>query len=550
MNYLQKRAEETGTGLFHEIGPDKAAEYLRYTSRSIEKREAEAMRLLAPGRSYADALTFVDILNNEMCLHLDDVESHVIALHLFKLKDPIRFRNDVHLNDEQFDRVGWHTSRVSIQADDIFKEIKDINNTVAEMRRTYVIGTLLHDLGEIVCEFYSVAEENDKKVMNKLDKADQIELEDRLASFVNKLALHCVFAGKNHLYFNAVNDMRRLVGVVDGADGITISPQIAADKLNDFIDNYDFDAKFPTLDATQRREINTRLNHPWHGLNRYYQHPERFKGTGGPAIKIGQIIDGNNSFINWVKDNIEGGDIRAVPYSLSTFSRQIFAAYNRTEPPLKHMFTQAQDVMAQRQLAIIQKKKAYASLISHLSVGPFVIDRNLKQDDPEPLLADGTLNPARVHALKKATQRSVEEAHNYSGHYFRADGDRLPLKSDIITAEQMLLLYSAGWLCDDYMPDETPLMMKREVPEELVPYVVLLEDFYTGGLEKAEKTATTKNDPAFEDAYHDIVDNAEQITAFFQEALYYQHKNFQLTEDYIRKARLAQKRQMALRPQQ
>lgn len=502
------------TGLSTPITPENTSDFLVYSDRNVFERIRESRELLGPRSSYANVLSFVRILNFESGLHLDEIEQKVIALHLFKLKDSVRYRGDVHLLPSQTDYVAQHVARVIFKSDKIFKQIEPNDASKAELRRNFIMGALLHDLGEVVCEFYSVAQENDRKVTQRLSKDFQVELEDKIADFANRLALCAALTGKHHVYFRTINKMRRDVGLNDDGS-MSMKPLDAYHALKEFIKKFDVSATFE-LTSDQMHEVEDRLNSPNYGLNRFYRYAEQYQGVGGSSIKVAEIIDGNEIFVEWVRMNVVMQDLNVVPYGLSTSHRQIGAAYARTEASLTKLFNNTTETRIQRELALAHKRAAYESLIDHLSHGPSVLVRDSFIDldrvyttDPE-ALKDGKLNPTRLKAYHDNLGYEAAHAEND----FLMSRDMKPRLT--ISSRTMLLLYMAAWACDDYIPDSMPLVLKQEIPHVLKPYVALLDSIEDSGFIHVERSAYKIDNAEIRKAGRTILEKQDDIQRFFR----------------------------------
>ncbi len=500
---------ETRAGIRTPINSASYEAYLPVSGRPMVERLHEIDHLLDPGKTFEDTKLLVRLINLECAMHLDVTEIGVFALHLHNLKTVKRYRNDIHLAPEQFGNVGEHSAKVVVQSDDLFRQTNLDNEMLAHMRRNYHIGTYMHDLGESLGEFYSFAEEQNQRVTKRLDPDTRLALEQDIARFISYVALYAVETASPDLYFNTITEMRETCGVKPEG-GLSIDPYEAVKRIRGYIAGFEY----PPVSAGRAADIRDRVEHRQYGMMRFYQQAEEYKGVGGPAVKIGQIIEGNDKFISMAREFREN----AVPYGLAT-SKRILGAYVRTEPPIVGLINHAVDVPAQFEIAMLRQREVYANLLSHITIEPYVLDRRVMEkgatvSDPEPV-EPGTRTISKdrlsVHFNLAAEEREAARNDNFDL------GPSAALSRPTISARTRLLLYAAAWLCADYAPlDKEPLVLKRAAPDMLAPYMSVLNGALEGRT-VSDMRRLYEGQPVHLKAVDDLEKNRERIEGFFKD---------------------------------
>ncbi|MBI1327940.1 MAG: hypothetical protein GC136_09895 [Alphaproteobacteria bacterium] len=528
--FLSDLAPNSGTMTPINLGNYKS--FLKIRTKNPETVWKKLQPYLDPAQEFSQTQKLVSTMNKELFAGFSQTEEYVFATLLHQLLQVKRFmfggQIDVHHPLDFHNSVADHS--VSVCAREglpIFQKIiEDMIGAdqslqpVAEKWRGWILRTLMHDLGETIMEFTSFAEESAATTEEKeAEKKDKVKLECEIAGFYTKLALYAAIDGRQDLVQQAVLDVRALV-VDEQKQRSRHSYRDTARIIRNYFAKYDFEENFPG-NTPFVSAINMRHSY----FMKHYSHAEDYRGVGGVGVKIGQIIDGNNTFIEHAKRGMEAGDV--IPYQFAQNVRAA-SAYDRSEQLLKSLFTAAVDSEAQKAIAKQVAKRNYAVLIDHISIGPPVLNRADKsRESPVNILPQDkgtrTLSNARIMGLAALI---VEDATAELKDDFRHAASKVYAR-DTISARSQMLLYAAAYANDTGREDLTlydkPLAYAREVPEALKPLVPILAFAFENnldltsveGISALRKEFRFNEDQRYVQAIHDIKNNGEALNGFF-----------------------------------
>ncbi len=503
-------------------------------------------RRLQPDQDFSETLKTMQALDQAFNIGFDEYESYSFALMLHGLIDVKRFLFggyiDVHHPLDFHNSTAEHSLSVCInEIVPLFKNIsQDLQQDgapmqpVAEAFRAAIIRTLMHDMGEEIMEFHSFAEESAQSVEDKKEEAqDKIKLEAEIAGFFMKLAVYSSLDQRADSFISALKTIRDEI-VDEEKQRSKLSYKDTAEHIRSFFSNYNFNDIFPGFEH-EKTEIDSRLNH----YMKYYSHAEDFRGVGGPAVKIAQIIDGNVTFLHHAQRAMQQKNNDAVPYALANNNR-ILSAYTRSEAHLSNLFNAAVDGQLIQSMARHIAKRNYEVLILHLSMGPKVLHRpalgQAKSDHNETVKKRGAIGDDNTRLQEISLLAQSEEQSSAKDNFCRASNSIL--KRDTISARTQLLLYTAAY-CNDNHIDELelytkPLVFMREMPPHLAPYMHVLDLIEknkidirtTEGLSTLRQTFKYSKDKRYPDVISNIRNNADQVQNFFTTYNEYQNKQY------------------------
>lgn len=490
---------------------------------------------LEPDQPFSETLKTMQGLDQALNIGFDDYERYSFALMLHGLIDVKRFLFggfiDVHHPLDFHNSTAEHSLSVCVnEIVPLFKNIaRDMQRDdapmqpVAEAFRAAIIRTLMHDMGEEIMEFHSFAEESAQNAEEKKGEAqDKIKLEAEIAGFFMKLALYASLDQRADSFTQALKSVRAEI-VDEDKQRSKFSYKETASRIRYFFNTYDFDGTFPGFEH-EKREIDSRLNH----YMKFYSHAEDFRGVGGPAVKIAQIIDGNVTFLQHAERAQKQDKNDAVAYALANNNR-ILSAYNRSESHLSNLFNAAVDGQLIESMARHITKRNYEVLIWHVCMGPSTLHRpaegQAKSDYNETIKKRGAISNDNSRLLELTTLNEIESKAAAKDNFQRA-ASRI-LKRDTISARTQMLLYTAAF-CNDSQIDELdlyqkPLVMMRSVPEQLIPYLQILDTVEkqnidlttTDGINILRKKFTFDKDARYPDVISNIRKNASDVQKFF-----------------------------------
>ena len=524
-----------GSGIRQPIKQNNHELWLKFLDVDSDTLWDDLGSRLEPDQPFSETLKTMQGLDQALNIGFDDYERYSFALMLHGLIDVKRFLFggfiDVHHPLDFHNSTAEHSLSVCInEIVPLFKNIAtDLQaddapmQPVAEGFRAAIIRTLMHDMGEEIMEFHSFAEESAQNADEKKEEAqDKIKLEAEIAGFFMKLALYASLDQRADAFTNALKTIRSEI-VDDEKQRSKFSYKETAAHIRNFFASYDFDATFPGFEH-EKREIDSRLNH----YMKFYSHAEDFRGVGGPAVKIAQIIDGNVTFLKHADRAAKQDKNDAVPYALANNNR-ILSAYTRSETHLSNLFNAAVDGQLIESMARHITKRNYEVLIWHICMGPSVLHRpaagQAKSERNETIKKRGDVANDNPRLLELSALNATETKAAAKDNFQRA-ADRA-LKRDTISARTQMLLYTAAY-CNDSHIDEldlykTPLVFMRDMPEHLVPYMQVLDTIErdqiditsTEGLNSLRKTFKYEKDARYPDVISNIRNNSAQVENFF-----------------------------------
>ena len=397
---------------------------------------------LEPDQPFSETLKTMQGLDQALNIGFDDYERYSFALMLHGLIDVKRFLFggfiDVHHPLDFHNSTAEHSLSVCVnEIVPLFKNIaRDMQQDdapmqpVAEAFRAAIIRTLMHDMGEEIMEFHSFAEESAQNAEEKKGEAqDKIKLEAEIAGFFMKLALYASLDQRADSFIQALKSVRAEI-VDEDKQRSKFSYKETASRIRHFFNTYDFDGTFPGFEH-EKREIDSRLNH----YMKFYSHAEDFRGVGGPAVKIAQIIDGNVTFLQHAERAQKQDKNDAVAYALANNNR-ILSAYNRSESHLSNLFNAAVDGQLIESMARHITKRNYEVLIWHICMGPSTLHRpakgQAKSDYNETIKKRGAISNDNSRLLELTTLNEIESKAAAKDNFQRA-ASRI-LKRDTISA--------------------------------------------------------------------------------------------------------------------
>jgi hypothetical protein len=501
---------------------------------------------LDPEQDFNATLKTMQDLDQSLNIGFDDYECYSFALMLHGLMDVKRFLFggyiDVHHPLDFHNSTAEHSLSVCInEIVPLFQKIaQDLQQDdapmqpVAEAFRAAIIRTLMHDMGEEIMEFHSFAEESAQTVDDKEEEAqDKIKLEAEIAGFFMKLSLYSSLDQRADSFMNALKTIRHEI-VDEEKQRSKYSYKETAEHIRSFFSEYDFEGTFPGFEH-EKSEIDSRLNH----YMKYYSHAEDFRGVGGPAVKIAQIIDGNVTFLQHAERAMKQENNDAVPYALANNNRML-SAYTRSESHLSNLFNAAVDGQLMQSMARHITKRNYEVLIWHISMGPQVLHRpdqgQAKSDHNETIKKRGKVDDDNTRIAELSALTYTEEKASAKDNFLRASSS--PLKRSTISARTQLLLYTAAY-CNDNHIDElelysTPLVFMRDIPQHLVPYMQVLDSIEkdnidictTEGVCALREKFKYSKDERYPDVISNIRNNADQVQKFFETYKDFQQKHY------------------------
>lgn len=415
----------------------------------------------------------VQRVNEESNIQLDAKYVEVFSLLFMGLKDVERFTTNKHISPKNRGNTASHCLSVCALGDDVFyeafKNASHPNAMIPELRQNFHVATLMHDLGEMVAEFLTLAKQT------RTVAQDHAEGERIIADFFCELAFSCVETNNPQLFIDTVAELRDRADIVNHPDIDTSEGAIAV--ITKYIEDFDRWPQFsddPEKDREKRLDIKADTQE----LMEFYDKAEAKLGLSGPIVKSMQRTEGEQYF-----QRMQGKD-GGIPWHDAT-SALILAAIERIETALPEMYERC-ELRSQRGWLKHVHLHIYDSAIKHIETMPEVISRTIydynagvKAGKKEPLLPEERqqLDPEPGSPERSAHHTRLRKQYRaeYAQHQGEPISERI-LSENTITRYEALLVYRAARQAvedGNYSPkrEEMPLLAQRKLPDALKPYV-------------------------------------------------------------------------------
>lgn len=155
-----------------------------------------------------DFAAVVNVLNQDLSLRLEPLEEQTLTLLLTGLTHATRFGDDIFMESDHGENSAVHSCHTAILANEMFRRagLLDEENQTSEVTKLRIemsIGSLVHDMGEMLGELTSLAQRS-------LDTSlqEDADVERNIFSKVLTLAIHSSDIGHPGYFYSSLRTMR------------------------------------------------------------------------------------------------------------------------------------------------------------------------------------------------------------------------------------------------------------------------------------------------------------------------------------------------------
>ena len=440
-----------------------------------------------------DFHTAIRFLDTELYLSLDPLQLEVLGLMLTGLSQANRFRNDIHIAPRYGENSSVHSCHSAILMNEMFRRAELIESgrqtaPIITMRVMTTIGCLVHDMGEILGEFNSVAQRTSNH-----DLAEDPNTERTIFETALRLSYQAVLDRRPSNFYSALKHMREDAGIARSNGGlakpieqvlqpytnIAFNPQIE-DSIKLFLQAYDL---AELKNAEQRSNAELFMGYAVKAIEHMQgtRHFTRFS-TKDPAYKRLNLFSPFSVESSEVRNPNWGGGLRSgetLPLSLSE-SRRMLKNVEYVEGEIGDLFHFAASP-EELKLAQIIRDSTYLTVIEWFNACGAVIDRRNRTMNPlisgliQEYFDQGTSADARrekLHLLEKLLVAESKELLSRLRHSrtSKKDGynpNEWSELEDIETKGRMMSLYRCA-IERDYRPARGEVLLKLDtVPESI-----------------------------------------------------------------------------------
>lgn len=429
----------------------------------------------------------IRLINSRLNLRFDELQIDVLGLMSTGLSQANRFRKDIHIAQRYGENSSVHSCHSAILMTEMFRRAGLLESSaqtaeIFTMRVTTTIGCLVHDMGEILGEFNSVAQRTSNSNL-----AEDPDTERGIFECALRLAYQMVLEQREYDFYDVLKHMREDAGVgkSNPSNSVPIpellkrtprpafEPQIE-ESIQLFLQAYDL-AELKNPDQRSNSEL--------------------FMGY---AVKAIEHMQGTRHFTRFsTKDafyqrlnlfspfSIEssearnphwGGGVRTdetLPLSLSE-SRRMLKNVEYVEGEIGHLFKYA-TTPAELALARTIRDSTYQTIIEWFNASGAVIDRRKQEMSPlirevmDEYFEEGISSDARREKLRllekllsfEAKELLAKVRSSRSAHGDKHNPNEWDRLEDIETKGRIMSLYQRA-IEADYRPAPGEILLKLE----------------------------------------------------------------------------------------
>jgi hypothetical protein len=185
-------------------------------------------------------LPAVQLLNRAVHLGMDETDEQMMGLMLTQLRHTTRFGGDSRITRVKGENSATHSCQCVVLANDIFTQARHVvqegsqqiltplfderghalSAYAAQLRQVVGLSLLIHDCGEMLGEFSTVAQRWDGG-----PQTEKAELERIITQFSLELALHAVETGKPQVFLNTMARLKKAVGLEKNGEPRKVSDE-------------------------------------------------------------------------------------------------------------------------------------------------------------------------------------------------------------------------------------------------------------------------------------------------------------------------------------
>ena len=435
----------------------------------------------------------IRLIDSRLNLRFDPLQLEVLGLMLTGLSQANRFRNDIHIAQRYGENSSVHSCHSAILMTEMFRRaglLQEDTQTaqVHTMRVTTTIGCLVHDMGEILGEFNSVAQRT-----SSAELVEDPNTERNIFETALRLAYKAVLDRQPYNFYLALKHMREDAGIgrMNGSIAMPI-PQVLTryptaefdpqteDSIQLFLQAYDL-AELKNADQRSTQELF--MGYAVKAIEHMQgtRHFTRFSTKDRDYKRLNlfspfSVESGEARNPNW------GGGVRSdetLPLSLSE-SRRMLKNVEYVEGEIGDLF---HFEASPQELALAQviRDSTYLSVIEWFNASGAVVDRRNRVMNPlisgliQEYFDQGTTPEARREKLHLLEKLLVAESKELITKVRRSRADKREKYNpnewseleDVETKGRMMSLYQRAIECD-YRPARGEILLTLDrIPEKI-----------------------------------------------------------------------------------
>lgn len=372
----------------------------------------------------------IRLIDSRLNLRFDPLQLEVLGLMLTGLSQANRFRNDIHIAQRYGENSSVHSCHSSVLMTEMFRRAALLESfaqtaIVHTMRVTATIGVLVHDMGEILGEFNSVAQRT-----SNANLAEDPNTERNIFECALRLAYKSVLDRQPYNFYQALKHMREDAGIgKPGASEVTPIPELLKnyqvpafdpqieDSIQLFLQAYDLaELKNPELRSSNEMFIGYAVKAVEHMQGT--RHFTRFS-TKDPSYRRINLFSPHSVESSEARNPRWGGGVRSeetLPLSLSE-SRRIIKNIEYVEGEVGELFHYAR-TNEELALACAIRNSVYQTIIEWFNASGGLIDR--RNQAMNPLIRDvmkeyfdpetsGEAKREKLNLLKKLLENESQQ---------------------------------------------------------------------------------------------------------------------------------------------